>query len=89
MNNTIPLCLAGSLTALLISLVLAALTHLLRTVCAHGAGARRGAALLRQPQAVMAIVTAVLADQLGQDAAAIEIASIEKLSGKGNLYETL
>lgn len=89
MNDMITLCLADALTALLISLVLAALTRLMHTVCVRGVGARRGAALLRQPQAVMAIVTAVLADQLGQDAAAIEITSVEKLSAKGNLYETL
>lgn len=65
MNDTIVLCLAGTLATLLISFILAALARLLHAVCAHGGGAQRGAALLRQPRVVMAIVSAVLAEELG------------------------
>ena len=89
MHNIFVLCLTGVVSTTLTALAMAALTRLMHTVCAHTKQNRRGADLLRQPQAVAAIITAILAEELGQDASAIHIASIEKLSGKGNLYETL
>lgn len=82
MHEIISLSIAGTLLVLFGAAMLAVLAALMHLACAR-AKKPRTEDFFRDPQTVMAVVTAVLAQELGQDVDSVRITSIEKLSGKG------
>lgn len=83
MHEIISLSIAGALLVLFGAAALAALAALTHLACARAKNLRTED-FFRDPQTVMAVVTAVLAQELGQDADSVRITSIQKLSGKGD-----
>lgn len=82
MHEIISLSIAGALLVLFGAAMLAALAAL-TNLASKRVKKPRTEDFFRDPQTVMAVVTAVLAQELGQDAGSIRITSIKKLSGKG------
>lgn len=83
MHEIISLSIAGALLVPFGAAMLAALAALMHLACAR-AKKPRTEDFFRDPQTVMAVVTAVLAQELDQDAGSIRITSIKKCSGKGD-----
>ncbi len=83
MYEIISLSIAGALLVLFGAAMLAALAALTHLACARKKKPRTED-FFRDPRTIMAVVTAVLAQELGQDADSVRITSIQKLSGKGD-----
>lgn len=82
MYEIISLSIAGALLMPFGAAALAALAALTHLACVR-AKKPRTEDFFRDPRTIMAVVTAVLAQELGQDADSVRITSIQKLSGKG------